>query len=86
MVGAVGWSCQESEEKGTEHIALWGPCAQGDAVWDIVANMHRLRSLAREIQQPVAEGGAVAQSGHLVLNADLKYMNNILTYESFLSR
>ncbi len=80
---------QQSEEEGAQHTSLGGPCVQCDGAGCVNADPYCLRSSGQKVQQPVAQRGVEPQLGQfvmIVLNAELKSMNSILTYESFLSR
>ena len=64
VIGAEGWCAvvsQQGEEQGTEHAALWGPCAECDAARGVVADSDCLCPLTEEVQYPVAEGGVEPQ-------------------------
>src|SRR4029434_4839428 len=52
VIGAVGWCAvvsQQGEEQGTEHTALWAPCAECDAARDVVADSYCLWPLTEEV-------------------------------------
>ena len=66
VIGAVGWCAvvsQQGEEQGTEHTALWGPCAECDAARGVVADSYCLWHwpLTEEVQNPIAKGGVEPQ-------------------------
>ena len=67
---------QQGEEEGAQHTSLGGPCVQGGGAGCAAADPHCLWSHCQE----------VAQGGMIVLNAELKSMNSILTWESLFSR
>ena len=52
---------QQREEQGAEHAALGGPRAQNGGSGCVAADLHCLRPLAEEVQQPVAQGSAEPQ-------------------------
>ena len=57
VIGAVGWCAvvsQQGDEQGTEHTALWVPCAERDAARGVVANSYCLWSVTEEVQYPIA--------------------------------
>ena len=60
VIGAVGW-CAVVSQQGTEHTALWGPCAECDAARGVVANSYCLWPLTEEVQNPIAKGGVEPQ-------------------------
>ena len=59
VIGTVGCCAvvsQQGEEQGTEHTALWGPCAECDAARGVVADSYCLWPLTEEVQNPIAKG------------------------------
>jgi hypothetical protein len=46
---------------------------------DVVSYLHHLGLARQAVQDPVAQGGVETQEGTMVLNAELKSMNSILT-------
>ncbi|MBN3318386.1 MEG10 protein, partial [Atractosteus spatula] len=84
----------QREQVWAEYTAREGSSVQYGGTRDIVSNAHCLRSLSQKVQNPAAEGGFEIQKlsfsisfwGMIVLNAELKSMNSILTYVSLLSR
>ncbi len=94
----VVWRCavvgQQSEEEGAQHTSLGGPCVQCDGAgcfnadrtaWGLPVRKSNSQ-LHREVLSPSWTNLWVSCWGMIVLNAELKSMNSILTYESFLSR
>lgn len=75
----------QGEQQWTQYAALRGPSAQGDDTGDIVAHSHGLRSVGKEVKEPVTEGvlkpsGASVLTrccGMMVLNTELKSRNSI---------
>ena len=73
---------------------MGGPCAECDADGGVVDDSYCLWPLTEKVEQPVAKGGVEPQlvqftddcCGIMVLNAELKSMNSILTSESVESR
>ncbi len=97
MVGAELGSAvvgQQREEQRAEHTVLWGTCISAvvlEVLWPtrtdrgLPVKKSRIQ-LQRELLRPSRLNLLMSCCGIIVLNAELKSMNSILTYESLFSR
>ncbi len=86
--------CQQSEQEGAQHTALWRASAEGDGGGDGVVDPDSLRSIGQEIQNPVPSVGLSPREesfctrvcGMMVLKAEEKSRKSRRTLEFLLSK